>query len=83
MPFIMVLCLLILSCQSARVEYRYIVPDIEYPIFPALEREINKDGSWTIPKESADLLAEYYIRVQEAEKDYKEIKESYEKENRK
>lgn len=82
-PFIMALCLLILSCQSARVEYRYIVPDIEYPIFPALEREINKDGSWTIPKESADLLAEYYIRVQEAEKDYKEIKESYEKENRK
>lgn len=83
MHFIMALCLLILSCQSARVEYRYIVPDIEYPIFPALEREINKDGSWTIPKESADLLAEYYIRVQEAEKDYKEIKESYEKENRK
>lgn len=79
----MALCLLILSCQSVRVEYRYIVPDIEYPIFPVLEREINKDGSWTIPKDSADLLAEYYIRVKEAEKDYKEIKESYEKENRK
>lgn len=83
MPFTMALCLLILSCQSARIEYRYIVPDIEYPTFPALERKVNKDGSWTIPKESADLLAEYYIRVQEAEKDYKEIKESYEKENRK
>lgn len=72
-----------MSCQSVKVEYKYIVPDIDYPIFPEIERVVHKDGSWTIPKESADLLAEYYIRIQETEKNYKEIKENYEKENRK
>lgn len=68
------------SCQSVRVEYRYIVPDIEYPKFPALEREVHKDGSWTIPKESVDLLAEYYVKIQESEKNYNDIKRLLEKE---
>lgn len=77
---VMAMCLPIISCQSARVEYKYIVPDIEYPAFPLLEREVHKDGSWTIPKESVDQLAEYYVKIQESEKSYKEIKELYEKE---
>ena len=77
---IAVSCLLITSCQSVRVEYKYIVPDVDFPKFPALERKINSDGSWTIPKDSIDLLAEYYIRIQETEKDYKDIKRLLEKE---
>ena len=77
----MVSCLLMMSCQSVKTEKVYIVPDIDFPQFPALEREIHEDGSWTIPKESIDLLAEYYIEIQKTEADYKEIKDMYEKEN--
>lgn len=67
------------SCQSVRVENKYIVPDISFPKFPALDREIHTDGSWTIPKESVDELAEYYIRIQETEKNYNDIKRVLEK----
>lgn len=67
------------SCQSVRVEHKYIVPDIDFPEFPAIEREINSDGSWIIPKESIDELAEYYIRIQETEKNYNDIKRMLEK----
>lgn len=68
------------SCQSVKVEKVYVVPDVSFPTFPALDREINADGSWTIPKESIDLLAEYYTKIQETETNYKEIKRLYEKE---
>ena len=67
------------SCQSVKVEHKYIVPDIDFPKFPALERTINKDGSWLIPEESVDLLAEYYIKIQETEKNYNDIKRLLEK----
>lgn len=76
-------CLLMTSCQSVKTEKVYIVPDVDFPTFPALEREIHEDGSWTIPKESIDLLAEYYTKIQETEANYKELKDLYEKENRK
>jgi hypothetical protein len=56
------------------------VPDIDFPDFPALDREINSDGSWTIPKDSVDALAEYYIRIQETEQNYNDIKYMLEKE---
>lgn len=68
------------SCQSVKTEKVYIVPDIDFPKFPALEREVHSDGSWTIPKESIDLLAEYYIEIQKTEADYNGIKRLYEKE---
>ena len=71
------------SCQSVKIEKVYIVPDVSFPKFPALEREIHEDGSWTIPKESIDQLAEYYIKIQETETNYKELKELYEKEKEK
>lgn len=77
--FIMALCLLMTSCQSVKVVHKYIVPDIDFPKFPALDRTVNEDGSWTIPKEDIDLLAEYYIRIQETEKNYKDIKSLLEK----
>ena len=82
LTFIVALCLLMTSCQSVRVENKYIVPDIDFPEFPALDREINSDGSWTIPKEDVDALAEYYIRIQETEKNYNDIKRMLEKENK-
>lgn len=81
--YTVVLCLLMTSCQSVKTEKVYIVPDVSFPQFPALEREIHEDGSWTIPKESIDQLAEYYIKIQETETNYKELKELYEKEKEK
>ena len=75
----MALCLLMISCQSARVEYKYVVPDVDFPKFPILDREVHADGSWTLPKDSVDLLAEYYVRIMETEKDYKDIKRLLEK----
>jgi hypothetical protein len=68
-----------ISCQSARIEYKYIVPDVDFPKFPILDREVHADGSWTLPKDSVDLLAEYYVRIMETEKDYKDIKRLLEK----
>lgn len=69
------------SCQSVKVVYvdRYIIPDYDVPIFPALEREVQKDGSWNIPKESADLLAEFYVNFEVLAKSYKHDKELFER----
>ena len=83
LPYIVASCLLMTSCQSVKTEKVYIVPDIDFPQFPALEREVHSDGSWTIPKESIDLLAEYYIEIQKTEADYNGIKRLYEKEKEK
>ena len=78
---IAVSCLLMTSCQSVKVVYvdRYIIPDYDVPIFPALEREVLNDGSWNIPKESADLLAEFYIKYDVLVKSYKHDKELFER----
>ena len=69
------------SCQSVKVVYvdKYVIPDYEIPIFPKLEREVHEDGSWTIPKESTDLLAEFYIKYQVLVKEYNHDKELFEK----
>ena len=67
------------SCQSVRVEYKYVVPDVEYPQFPIIDRVVNEDGSWTITKKSADALAVYYTEIQVTEKTYREIKRLLEK----
>ena len=76
----MALCLLMTSCQSVKTVYvdRYVVPEITFPIFPAMDREIHKDGSWTIPKDDVDALAEFYIKYQSAVEIYKHDKELYE-----
>lgn len=67
-----------MSCQSDKIIQKTVVPDVVFPKFPALERTINADGSWTIPKESVDLLAEYYLKITATEKTYKELKAMYE-----
>ena len=77
---IVVSCLLMTSCQSVKTVYvdRYVVPEITFPIFPAMDREIHADGSWTIPKEDVDLLAEFYLKYQSAVETYKHDKELFE-----
>lgn len=79
----MVLCLLMTSCRSVQVVYKYVVPDYNCPKFPALERIINEDGSWTIPKDSVDNLAEFYIKYSALETIIKHDKELYEKSEKK
>lgn len=69
------------SCQSVKIVYvdKYVIPDYEIPIFPKLEREVHEDGSWTIPKESTDLLAEFYIKYEVLVREYNHDKELFEK----
>lgn len=73
-------CLPMTSCRSVSETVRTVVPDITFPVFPALERTVNDDGSWVISRESVDLLAEYYIDIQKTEKNYREIKSLLEEE---
>ena len=75
--FITVYCLLTTSCQSGKVEYRTVVPNLVFPVFPSLERTMNADGSWTIPRESVDLLAEFYIKYSALEETYRHDKETF------
>ena len=74
-------CLLMTSCLTNKTVYvdKYVVPSITFPIFPALDRTVNKDGSWTIPKDDIDLLAEFYINYTTAVETYKHDKELFEK----
>ena len=74
------------SCQSVKVVYvdRYIIPDYDTPIFPVLDREINKDEkgneiSWTIPKKDIDELSKFYIKYDLFLTIYKHDKELFEK----
>lgn len=80
MIYILASCLLMTSCQSVKTEYidRYVVPKITFPIFPALDREINEDGSWTIPKNDVDALSEFYLRYKTAVEIYNHDKELFE-----
>ena len=72
---------LLTSCISIRTEYvdRPVVPEISFPIFPALENEVlNEDGSVTVPGEWIVRLAEYRIRIEETESSYSDLKNLYE-----
>ena len=55
------------------------MPEISFPIFPALEGESeNADGSVTVPADWIVRLAEYKIRIEETEKNYNDLKALYE-----
>ena len=80
------LATLLMSCISARTEYvdRPFVPEIVFPIFPALDGETrNDDGTVIVPGEWIVWLAEYKIRIEETERNYNGIKALYEGEERK
>lgn len=72
---------LLMSCQSAKVEYvdKPTVPSISFPIFPALtDATKNDDGTVTVSGGWLVQLAEYKIRIEETEKNYNELKSLYE-----
>ena len=69
------------SCTSASREYieKPVVPEVSFPIFPALDGERkNDDGTVTVPSEWLVRLAEYKIRIEETERNYNELKALYE-----
>ena len=77
------LAMLLMSCISAKTEYidRPVVPEISFPVFPALENEVlNDDGSVSVPADWIMRLAEYKIRIEETEKNYEDLKALYESE---
>ena len=76
----MLLATLLTSCISAKIEYidKPVVPEINFPIFPALENEVlNEDGSVTVPADWIVRLAEYKIRIEETESNYNDLKALY------
>lgn len=78
------LAMLLPSCTSAEYVERPFVPEIVFPIFPALNGETrNADGTVSVPGEWLVRLAEYRIRIEETERNYNGIKALYEGEERK
>lgn len=78
------LAMLLTSCTSTEYVDRPFVPEIVFPIFPALDgEERNADGTVSVPGEWLVRLAEYRIRIEETERNYNGIKALYEGEERK
>lgn len=78
------LATLLTSCISTEYVARPFVPEIVFPIFPALDgEERNADGTVSVPGEWLVRLAEYRIRIEETERNYNGIKALYEGEERK
>lgn len=75
----MLLTMLLTSCVSTRTEYKFIVPDIDFPTFP-LADEIRSigNGKCEVDEDWIINIAEYSIRIQETENNYREIKKLYE-----
>ena len=76
--------MLLASCISPKVEYidRPVVPEVAFPVFPDIgEVSRNPDGTVTVPGEWIVRLAEYKIRIEETEKNYKALKNLYEGNN--
>jgi len=74
--------MLLTSCNSTKIKYveKPFVPEIDFPSFPVLtEAERNEDGSVNVKEEWLVRLAEYRIRIEETEKNYKDLKALYEK----
>lgn len=78
---IMVSCLLMTSCRSSKVitVENTRVPLLDFPEFPVIKRTVNSDGSWNVPKESTDALADFFVHYEEVKKNYQMLKDLYEK----
>ena len=76
---------LLTNCVSPKVEYieKPYVPEIDFPIFPAIENFERKNGRVIVSEDWIVRLAEYKIRIEETEKNYSDLKALYEGERKK
>lgn len=77
----MLSAMLLMSCRSTKIEYveKPVVPELVFPIFPSVEgAKRNDDGTVSVPNEWILRLAEYKIRIEETEKNYRDLKALYE-----
>lgn len=68
-------------CQSQQqtVVDRPVVPELVFPLFPALEgASRNGDGTVTVGEDWIVRMAEYRIRIEETERNYTGLKALYE-----
>lgn len=74
------LAMLSMSCVTTKIEYieKPYVPEITFPIFPALPNYERKDGNVVVSEDWIVRLAEYKIRIEETERNYNDLKELYE-----
>lgn len=76
--------LLLPSCQTTKAssdfcQVQYVVPAIDFPPFPELYgAEETSDGDVNVPKEWILSLADYKIRIEQAQKLYNDLLIIYE-----
>lgn len=70
----------LMSCATTKVDTAtVIVPNINFPIFPDLVGATETEDGVLVSSEWIVSLARYRILIEEAEKNYCEIKSLYEK----
>lgn len=74
----MLLAMLLTGCRLAKVERMEVdMPELVFPPFPVLEGAVrNADGTVTVSGEWLVRLAEYRIRIEETENDYRDIRDT-------
>lgn len=78
---VMLSATLLTSCKSSDPVpvYKTVITQTDFPTFPRADNIINNnDGTCTVPSEWIVKLAEYSIRIQEIENNYREIEQLYE-----
>lgn len=70
----------LMSCQSAKIYVdRPVVPEIVFPVFPALEGATrNDDGTVSVGEDWIVRLAEYKIKIEATETNYRELQNLFE-----
>lgn len=73
------LAMLSMSCVTTKIEYieKPYVPEITFPIFPALPNYERKDGNVVVSEDWIVRLADYKIRIEETERNYNDLKALY------
>ena len=73
---ILTLTLLCLSCMTTQATTEYVVPEIDFPTFPILTGAYGiNEVETVVPNSWLFKLAEYKIRIDETEKNYKTVKQ--------
>ena len=74
---------LCLSCTTTQKTIETVVPDIAFPAFPSLDGAHAVSATETaVPNDWLFKLAEYKIRIEETEKNYIDLKNLYEGEDK-